>query len=317
MKNKTAAAILFTLAFLLTVGTANASTVSKTQVYVDNADDDNLWITFYLDGKYMRGTIADSDSLKYVGYYHLSEGPHELKIEWKDPDICTWQEKTKTVDATGEDLIVTIGIEKNNESECVKTAQEKKTTRTVYGNLEVSVRNIDDDTLFISLFIDDERRRQRTVGKNTTVKLLKTSLRTGTYTLKIWWREPDTGDWYEKSEDVTVSEGDNYITLETEEVIYSHEPAKPSSEIKVYVENLDDDDLWVDVLVDSKYAIKYIRSGTKRYVRTFGKFYPGWHKVRLRWIDPDAAEWQDSGDEVYLGFNETISETYYTAKRTR
>lgn len=315
MKNIVGIAASFILIFVLTSGSAYAAAVSKTTVYVENLDDDNQWVMFYLDGSYLTGVIAAQNSTKYVGYYQLSEGAHELKIEWKDPDTCEWREKTETVDATGERLTTTLSIPASNASTCKKAEVTRKTTS--YGSLDIYVRNLDDDNLFIMLFVDGNRRKERTVGPNTTVQFIKIhSVTPGTHDIKIRWKEPDTKEWFEKTQEITVVEGENNITMETDELIYTHEVTKPTSAIDIYIENVDDDDLWVDVFVDSGFAIKYIKSGTYRHMRNFDKLYPGKHRVWIRWIDPDVLGWQEIKFDVYLGPDEELSETYSTVKNT-
>ncbi len=313
MKNIVGIAVLFILIFVLTSGTASAATVSKTTVYVENPDDDNQWVLFYLDGRYMTSVIAAQNSTKYVGYYQLSEGAHELKIEWKDPDTCEWQERTATIDATGGDIIATMTVLPNTESTCVKASPATKSK--VYGSLDIYVENMDDDNLFIMLFVDGERRRERTVGSNTTVKFFRiSSLTPGPHDITIKWKEPDTKEWFEKTQEINITEGENNITLETDELIYTHVLAKPNSAIDIYVENMDDDDLWVDVFVDSGYALKYLRDGTKRHIRKFDKLYQGKHRVRIRWIDPDVKGWHEKEFEVYVGPDEEVTRTFNTTK---
>ncbi|MEE8402885.1 MAG: hypothetical protein V3R93_03945, partial [Candidatus Hydrothermarchaeaceae archaeon] len=307
--------------FVLMQSTVFAAPVSRTQVYVNNGDDDSLWIKFYLDGGYMGGRILPQNTTKYFNFYRLSEGSHELKIEWKDPDTCEWQEKTKTVAATGEDITVTISVVPNNISTCNKAAPKKATPvkrGTDYGSLSISVKNNDDDTLFVMLFINGDRRRERTIAKYSTVKFLTIyTMRTGSYNVSIKWKEPDTKEWYEQAQEVTVARGKNSITLETDEVIYNYVPAKPSSSIAVYIKNIDDDDLWIDVLVDSGYRLKYVKSGAKKYFGRFDKLYQGKHTVRLRWIDPDVKGWQEKKFVLYLDRDEEAVETFHTIKNTR
>jgi len=315
MKSIMGIAISVALVFALMHSAVSASTDSRTQIYIGNPDDDSLWIKFYLDGIYRGSTIAPQNTTKYFAFYSLSEGPHELKIEWKDPDTCEWVEKTKTVEATGEDITVTISVVPNSASTCEKVASVKKTTS--YGNLEISVKNNDDDALFIMLFVNGDRRKERTVARYSTTRFLRIfSMRTGSYNVTIRWKEPDTKEWYEKTQEVTVAEGKNNVTLETDEVIYTHVLTKADSAIDVYIKNIDDDDLWVDVLVDSGYRLKYVKSGTKRYIGRFGKLYPGKHTVRLRWIDPDLKGWQNSRSVVYLEPNENASITFDTVRNT-
>jgi hypothetical protein len=313
MKNIVGIAISFILIFILTSGTASAATASKTTVYVENLDDDNQWVKFYLDGRYMTSVIAAQNSTKYVGYYQLSEGPHELKIEWRDPDTCEWQEKTETIDATGENIIATMTVLPNSESKCVKVAPATKSK--IYGSLDIFVRNKDDDGLFIMLFVDGERKRERTIGTNTTVKFIRiSSLTPGSHDITIKWKEPDTKEWFEKTQGINITEGENSVTMEADELIYTHMLTRPNSTIDIYVENVDDDDLWVDVFVDSGYALKYIINGTRIHIRKFDKLYPGTHSVRMRWIDPDVHGWHWKEFEVYVGPDEEVTKTYNTTK---
>lgn len=316
MKSIAGIAISLALIFVLMQSTVFAAPVSRTHVYINNGDDDNLWIKFYLDGGYMGGRILSQNTTKYFNFYRLSEGPHELKIEWKDPDTCEWREKTKIVKATDEDMTVIISVVPNSTPDCEKAAPVKRVTD--YGSLSISVKNNDDDALFVMLFINGDRRRGRTVAKYSTVKFLTIyTMHTGSYNVTIRWKEPDTKEWYEKTQEVTVAKGKNSITLETDEVIYNYVPAKPSSSIAVYIKNIDDDGLWVDVLVDSGYRLKYVKSGAKKYFGRFDKLYQGKHTVRLRWIDPDVRGWKKKTFTVYLDRDEEAAETFYTVKNTR
>jgi hypothetical protein len=263
----------------------------------------------------MGGVIVPQNTTKYFAYYKLSEGSHELKIEWKDQDTCEWQEKAETVEATGEDITATISVVPNSASICEKAEPTKKATS--YGSLAIYIKNNDDDALFVTISINGERKRERTIARYSTDRFLNIlNMHPGSYNISIRWKEPDTKEWYEKTQEVTVAEGKNNVTLETDKMISTHELSKPNSAINVYVENVDDDDLWVDVLVDSGYAIKYIRSGTKRHIRRFDKLYQGKHTIRLRWIDPDVRGWQESRYEVYVGQDEEVSETFSTVKNT-
>jgi hypothetical protein len=313
MKKILGIAVSSALILFLTMGAASAATSSKTTVYVENSDDDSLWVKFYLDGVFIKSATAYQKSTRYLGYYSLGEGPHELKIEWKDPDTCEWQEKINEINATGDPITATLSVIPNTESSCVKSAPVTKATS--YGSLEVFVRNRDDDNLFTMFFIDGERRKERTIGPNTTAKFIKIhSLRPGNYTVKIRWKEPDTKEWFEKTREITVNEGSNNVTLETDELIYTHVFAKRNSSIAIIVENVDDDHVWVDVFVDSSFAIKYIRSGARGHVRTFDNLYPGTHKIWMRWIDPDVRDWQEKRFEVYVGPDEEVTETYNTTR---
>jgi hypothetical protein len=315
MRNITGIAISIILIFILTSGSAYAGVASKTTVYVENKDDDSQWVKFYLDGSFMKSLVVYQKTTRYVGYYQLSEGPHELKVEWRDPDTCEWREKLEKIDATGETTTTTITIPASNASTC-KKAEVVKTTS--YGSLDVSVRNADDDNLFIMLFVDGVRKKERTVGPGTTTQFIKiSSLTPGTHTIRIRWKEPDTNKWYEKTKETDVAEGDNNITLETDELIYTHEFAKPTSSIDIYIKNVDDDDLWVDVYVDSGFASRYIKSDTKRHLRLFDELYHGKHTVRMRWLDPDLARWQERGFVINLDADEEVIRTFHTIKNTR
>jgi hypothetical protein len=314
MKNIVGIAVSFALVFVIMQGAVSAATDSKTKVYIENADDDDLWIKFYLDGKYIGSTIVSQNTTKYFAAFRLSGGPHELKIEWKDPDTCEWQEKTKTVDATGEDMTVTISVVPDSTSVCEKFKPAQKTS---YGSLAIYVKNNDDDTLFVILSVNGTRKKETTVARYSTYQLLNIySMRPGSYTVVILWREPDTGAWYEKTQEVTVAEGRNYVTLEIDEMLSAHDAMKPNSATDVYIKNIDDDDLWVDVFVDSISRIKYVESGKRRYVGRYDKLYPGKHTVRLRWMDPDIKGWQESRFVVYLTQSEVASMTFDTVKNT-
>lgn len=316
MKNIVGIAALFILIFILTSGAAHAATVSYAKIYVENSDDDNQWVKLYIDGVYMRGVMVSRNTSKYIEFYQFIEGPHELKVEWKDQDTCEWQENTKTVDITKDVKTVTIGVVPNSESTCKKAETAKEAT--IYGGLDVYVLNKDDDTLFVTLYINQQKKGGRTIASNDTVRVRRFySMTPGTYDIKIRWREPDKNEWHEKTQEITVGEGENEVTLETDEIIYKHVFTKPNSAIDIYVENVDDDDLWVSVYVDTGFAIKYIKSGTYRHIKNFDKLHQGGHRVKMKWMDPDVMGWQEREFVIYLGKGEEASRTFQIVKRTR
>ncbi len=308
--------IFLTLLNVLALGSVAAATQSKTQVYIDNGDDDGLWIKFYLDGVYRGGKIAAPNTTKYFAFYRLKEGPHELKIEWMDPDTCVWEDVTKTINAAGEDITAIISVTPHNINTCKKASQKKRIFSS--GTLEFTVINKDDDAQFIMLLIDGKRRSQRTLAKYSSSRFFKIyHMAFGTYNATIRWKEADTGEWFEKSREITVDSRKNNVTFETEEIIYSRKVPKPNSSIEISIKNVDDDDLWVDLIVDSMYMLKQVKSDRKRYFGRFEKLYPGKHTVRLRWLDPDLKRFQEKSFVVYLDRGEELSKTFSTVRNTR
>lgn len=313
MKNIVGMAISFALTLAIMQGAVSADNVSKTQVYIENGDDDSLWVKFYLDGKFGGSTKMLRDTTKRVALYRLSAGTHELKLEWSDPDECGWQERTKTVEATGEDMNVTLSVIPTNESECKKAAAAKEAV--IYTTLDVSVKNNDDDTLFVRVYIDGYAKRGRTVGSHYTYQFRNIpNTGPGYYTVTVRWMEPDSMIWYEKTQEIEAVEGKNNVTFETDEII--SELSRPNSSIKIYVENVDDDELMVDLYVDSRYAVKKVRSGTTRHFGRFANLHSGTHTVKVRWIDPDVLGWHERKFIVELKRDEELSKTIQTIKNT-
>lgn len=78
-----------------------------------------------------------------------------------------------------------------------------------------------------------------------------------------------------------------FLTLDLEEEVCPPEGAR-GGEIKVVVKNKDDDDLWVDVKVDSYTSTKFVASGQREYYTGFNRLAGGEHRVELRWLDPDS-----------------------------
>lgn len=60
--------------------------LSKVMVKVNNTDDNDLKLKLYIDGRLLKTDKVSAKSVKLMGTYLLSEGPHKVSIEWKDLD---------------------------------------------------------------------------------------------------------------------------------------------------------------------------------------------------------------------------------------
>ena len=80
--------------------------LGRVMVKVDNVDDNNLRLELYMDGRLLKVDRVRAKSVKLVGTYLLSEGPHEIGIEWKDLDKRF--ESYKVIDVRGSVMNVTL-----------------------------------------------------------------------------------------------------------------------------------------------------------------------------------------------------------------
>jgi len=58
----------------------------QVSVIVSNEDDDDLWVDVFVDRETETRFIASGQSTYYGEFKRLSEGEHEIKVRWLDPD---------------------------------------------------------------------------------------------------------------------------------------------------------------------------------------------------------------------------------------
>ncbi len=194
-------ALLLVSLFALSAGQVAAAS-GKLIVYANNSDDDALRVGLYIDGTYRRSKWIPSGSTKYISYYYVDPGEHEVKITWQDPDVCASSyEKSMMVEVEkGETKKVVISTERNTE---IVTCAVKR----LPCELTVQVKNLDDDDLWVDLLLD----------KYSKIKHIKSGLRKnygsfrlreGEHTVQLKWYEPDAYKMMTKTETINLEFGD-------------------------------------------------------------------------------------------------------------
>lgn len=194
--------IFLTLTF---IEATSAVTPTKASVYINNTDDDDLWVELSIDGIHRRGEYVSSDGKKYYGLYYLDPGIHTLGIKWRDPDLCgEWQEKTKNI---------TVGSEFSTEIilSTVRNDEQKECILETPCKLEVYIRNEDDDNLWIDLFVD-KYLKIKEVRSGSRKYYGEYILDPGVHTLKLRWLDPDdVFTMREKVSTVTLHKGEHVV----------------------------------------------------------------------------------------------------------
>ncbi len=176
----------------------------------------------------------------------------------------------------------------------------------------VYVKNIDDDKLDVHLLVDGNDKGFKSVSSGKTKEYDDYSMDEGTHTFTIRWFDTDTDEWYEKTEEHTIT-GVTTIILLTDD--YSEDEDKISAQ--VYVNNLDDDDLNVYLYIDGNYK-KYISvaSGSSE---DYGEYEfeedeDTLHSFRIKWLDPGTDEDYEKISRIHLTSEEAV--TLYVDKHT-
>ncbi len=308
--------IIIMVILVVVVNLVLASNLGRVKVYVQNVDDDGAWVDLYIDGTFRSSEYVSSSRTKLFSQYYLDAGNHTVKIQWKDPDNCKVSEKVENVSVSPTEVsAVTLTTEYDVSKSCEEELVEYKSGGAP-SYLTVQVLNVDDDDLRVQVFRNGRYWKDVYVGHESSAVIgTLYSQKPEAYELELRWRDPDTGREFHTVKRTVDFEGESTtVTLETERNIRISTPYKPNSTVEVYVRNVDDDDLYVDVLVDKVYHIEKVRSGERVYYGRFTGLDSGKHTIRLRWLDPDVKDMQEKGFVVYLEDDEVLTRTFSTDK---
>lgn len=179
------------------------------------------------------------------------------------------------------------------------------------GRATIYVENQDDDLLWVELYIDGTFRRGGYIAPGWRTYYSLYYFKLGSHPVKIRWRDPDLCDPVEKTEEINITSPEvTEITLSTELNTGECIRERVETSLSVFVSNEDDDDLWVDVLVDSTFKTFLIKSGATKYYGNYN-LYPGSHTIRLRWLDPDVYDMKEKTWRVDLKGGEKASQTFH------
>ena len=165
------------------------TTEAKVTVFVENRDDDNLFVDLYIDRDYInRDEIKDGEYERYCDGRRMPEGTHTFEIRWHDHDTGKDYVKTKKCSVSGITAVTLMTDE--------HTEDEDKLSASVH------VKNLDDDDLDeVYLYIDEVYRKYKSISSGSTVEYAEYEFEKDEDTLhsfRIEWFDPGTAATYEK-----------------------------------------------------------------------------------------------------------------------
>ncbi len=176
----------------------------------------------------------------------------------------------------------------------------------------VYVKNIDDDKLDIHLLIDGSDEGFESVSSGKTKEYDDYSMEEGAHTFMIRWFDTDTDEWYEKTEEHTITDITTIVLLTDE-----HAEDEDKISAYVYIKNLDDDDPNVYLYIDGNYK-KYM-SISSNSTGDYGEYEfeegdEALHSFRIEWFDPGTGEDYEKISRIYVTSEEAV--TLYVDKHT-
>ena len=179
----------------------------------------------------------------------------------------------------------------------------------------VFVKNLDDDSLDVELYIDGEFKKCEKVLKDKTEGFGRFTMDERVHTFAIRWFDIDTGEFYAKVEEHNIT-GVTAIVLR----IDKHVEARDGIKTHVYVKNLDNDRLDVYLYIDGffKDFEDMISPGyTIEFGRSNGyKLTEGNHTFRIEWYDPDTGKEHQTTRECFVT-GDAASVTIYIEKHDK
>jgi len=172
-------------------------TMAEAVVYVFNNDDDTLSISLFIDSELKDTEDVSKEKEKKFGNYELDAGSHRFKITWWDDDT------KKTHD---EELVATV------EEETAVTLYTTQNKEPEEFEVNVMLRNENQEDLEAYLYIDGEYEKQKSAKKESTTDFGKFDLEEGTHELAVRWQDPQTNIEYEKRKTVRV-DGKDVVTF--------------------------------------------------------------------------------------------------------
>ena len=162
---------------------------AKVTIFVENRDDDKLFVKLYIDGAYqMQKEIKKDANVEYYEGRRLPEGVHTFEIRWHDHDTGKDYVKTKEYSVSGT-TAVTLMTDEHTEDD------DKLSAR-------VHVKNLDDNDLdAIYLYIDGVYRKYKSISSGSIVEYGEYEFEEdedALHSFKIEWFDPGTNVTYEK-----------------------------------------------------------------------------------------------------------------------
>jgi len=256
-------------------------------------DDDTIRLLFNLPGASVSGG-GSLATIKFevvggdgnVSFLNLSDG---LLVD-KDSD---------KIPADWVNTMITIGDPPDETAE--------KHTVTVY------VKNIDDDKLDVHLMVDGSDEGFKSVSSGKTKEYDDYSMEEGAHTFTTRWFDTDTDEWYEKTEEHTITDVTTIVLLTDE-----HDEDEDKISAHIYIKNLDDDDLNVYLYIDGNY--KKYTSITSNSTSDYGEYEfekdeEALHAFKIEWFDSGTEEDYEKITRSYITGEEAV--TLYVDKHTK
>ena len=288
---------------------ADSSNTAKVPIFVENRDDDELFVELHIDGAYQTQKKIKKDvNMKYYEGRILTEGAHTFEIGWHDPDTDEDYVKTENHSVSDGTTITLMTDEhtKDNSTDLNSSTDKTSTPDTPKATVAIFVENRDDDELDVYLYIDGAFQDQYAIKKDQNKEFYGSrKLPEGVHTFEIRWYDPDTDEKYVKTEDHSVS-GTTAVALMTDE---HTEDDVDKLIAHVHVTNLDDDDPDVYLYIDGVYRkYKSISSGsTDNYGEyEFEEDEDALHSFRIEWLDPGTNETYEKIVRSYITTEEAV-----------
>ena len=197
---------------------------AKVTIFVENRDDDDLFVDLYIDGDYInRDEINDGEYERYCDGRRMPEGTHTFEIRWHDHDTNEDYVKTEEHSVSGT-TAVTLMTDKHTEDDDKISAH-------------VHVKNRDDDDLDVYLYIDEVYMKYKSISSGSVGDYGEYEFEGDEETLhsfKIKWFDPGTGEDYEK---IIRS----YITGEEAVTLYVDRHTEDDDKLSVIVGDANND----------------------------------------------------------------------------
>ena len=172
----------------------------------------------------------------------------------------------------------------------------------------VYVKNLDDDRLDVYLYIDDDFKQfEDRISSGATQEFGSYKLSEGVHSFRIGWFDPDTEKWYNDTATRAISGSvAAAVVLHADE----HDEDEDKISAHIYVKNLDEDCLDVDLYIDDDFTEREtISSGdTGDFgLHEFEKDEAGLHSFKIKWQDPGTEEEYEKIARQYIDNEEAVT----------
>ncbi|RLG28905.1 hypothetical protein DRO03_08635, partial [Methanosarcinales archaeon] len=172
----------------------------------------------------------------------------------------------------------------------------------------VYVKNLDDDRLDVYLYIDNDFKQfEDRISPGATQEFGSYKLSEGVHSFRIGWFDPDTEKWYNDTAERAISG-----SVATAVVLHADEHDEDEDKISahVYVKNLDDNCLDVNLYIDDDFIERETISAgdTGDFgLHEFEDDEVGSHSFKIEWQDPGTEEEYEKIARQYIDNEEAAT----------